>query len=153
SPAAEADSYANRPADVIFVAEAFLGFGRDASSPFHHHVNPKRLAVSGHSFGGQTTLRVAAMDERFKTALALAPSDVKDRGVTIRVPLMVMDGEVDWLTPSQANAARSSQLGPGPGELVEILATGHCAFTPLCATEFCGVGCDPPNLTPPAANA
>jgi predicted dienelactone hydrolase len=153
TPEAEADSYANRPADVIFVADAFLGFGRDASSPFHRHVNPKRLGVSGHSFGGQTTLRVAAMDKRFKVALALAPSHVKDSGVTIRAPLMVMDGEVDSLVPFQTNAVPSYELGTGPHFLVEILATGHCAFIPLCATEFCGVGCDPPNLTPPAANA
>src|SRR5262249_39381491 len=36
----ESDSYANRPADVRFVADAFLAFGRDPTSRFHRHVRP-----------------------------------------------------------------------------------------------------------------
>jgi dienelactone hydrolase len=135
---------------VIFVAETFIGFGRDKASRFHRHVNPKRLGVAGHSFGGQTTLRVAAMDRRFRAALALAPAMVQD--VTIRAPLMVMTGELDSLTPFDEDAVPSYGLGTGPRFLVEILAVGHCAFIPLCVPEFCGAGCDPPALAPPDAN-
>jgi predicted dienelactone hydrolase len=150
TPEALADAFANRPADVIFVAETFLGFGRDKGSRFHRHVHPKRLGVAGHSFGGQTTLRVAAMDRRFRAALALAPVRVPD--ATIRAPLMVMTGELDSLTPFEEDAVPSYGIGTGPRFLVEILATGHCAFIPLCAAQFCGVGCDPPALSPPDAN-
>jgi predicted dienelactone hydrolase len=153
TPDALADAYANRPADVVFVAETFIGFGRDAASPFHRHVNPKRLGVSGHSFGGQTTLRVAAADARFRAALALAPALVPENGLVIRAPLMVMTGEIDSLTPFETEAVPSYDLGKGPRLLVEILSAGHCAFIPLCVTEFCGAGCDPPAITPPAANA
>jgi predicted dienelactone hydrolase len=151
--AALADAYANRPADVVFVAETFVALGRDPSSPFHRHVQPKRLGVSGHSFGGQTTLRVAAMDRRFRAALALAPALVPDDGLEIRAPLMVMTGEVDSLTPFETEAVPSYELGTGQRFLVEILAAGHCAFIPLCAAQFCGDGCEPPSLSPSAANA
>jgi predicted dienelactone hydrolase len=116
-------------------------------------VNPKRLGVSGHSFGGQTTLRVAASDARFRAALALAPALVPEDGLVIRAPLMVMTGEIDSLTPFETEAVPSYDLGKGPRLLVEILSAGHCAFIPLCVTEFCGAGCDPPAITPPAANA
>jgi predicted dienelactone hydrolase len=153
TPEAEADSYANRPADVMFVADTFLGFERDASSPFHRHVRTKRLAVSGHSFGGQTTLRVAAMDRRFRAALALAPSLVHESGLTIPAPLMVMTGELDSLTPFQTDAVPSYGLGAGPRTLVEILGAGHCAFLPICPEQFCGAGCAPPAIAPSAANA
>jgi predicted dienelactone hydrolase len=152
TPEALADAYANRPADVIFVADTFIGFGRDTASPFYRHVNPKRLGVTGHSFGGQTTLRVAAMDKRFRAAAALAPALVRDDGLQIRAPLLVMTGEVDSLTPFETEAVPSYALGTGPRFLVEILAAGHCAFIPLCVPEFCGAGCDPPSLTPPVAN-
>ena len=65
---------------------------------------------------------------------------------------MVMVGEVDSLTPFQTEAIPSYGLGVGVRYLVEILRTGHCAFIPLCAEQFCGAGCDPPNLTSSAAN-
>src|SRR4029077_8636482 len=98
-PAALAAACPNRPADVIFVAEQFLAFGKSGASRFHRHVNPKRLGVSGHSFGGLTTLRVAAADKRCKAPLAFAPSIVREVGFAIRQPLMVMTGQVDSLTP------------------------------------------------------
>jgi len=149
-----ADAYRNRPADVIFVADAFLGFGRDQASRFHRHVHPKRLGVSGHSFGGTTTLLVTGRDRRFRAGLALAPAIVgpEDRN-PIRAPLMVITGERDTLTPFQTDAVPSYELGVGPRFLVEILKTGHCAFIPVCAEVFCGAGCDPPNLTSVEANA
>ncbi len=152
-PASEADAYRNRPADVVFVAEQFLAFGRSSASRFHKHVNPKRLGVTGHSFGGQTTLRVAAMDRRFKVALALAPASDPDAGASIAQPLMVMTGEVDSLTPFETDAVPSYGLGTGPRYLVEILNAGHCAFIPLCAEQFCGAGCGPQFLQPADANA
>jgi predicted dienelactone hydrolase len=147
-----ADAAQNRPADVIFVADSFVAFGRDAASRFHRRVKPKRLGVSGHSFGGYTTLRVAAADRRFKAALALAPA-VPAEQEQVRSPLMVMVGEVDSLTPVDTDAVPSYGLGIGHRYLVEILRTGHCAFIPLCAEQFCGAGCEPQHLTTPEANA
>jgi predicted dienelactone hydrolase len=152
SPASEADSYANRPADVAAVIDTFLGFDRDPTSQFHRRLNRARIAVSGHSFGGQTTLRVAASDRRIRAALALAPSLVKGPRTVIRPPLMVMTGEVDSLTPLEADARPNYALGRGPRYLVEILNAGHCAFIPICPEVFCGAGCDPGNLAPADAN-
>lgn len=151
TPAALADAFANRPADVGAVADRFLAFTKDKTSRFHRRVNPKRLGVAGHSFGGQTTLRVAADDARFKAALALAPAFAP--GVTIRRPLMVMTGELDSLTPFAEDAEPSYALGTGPRWLVKILRAGHCAFIPGCAEQVCGAGCEPGALTAPEANA
>lgn len=148
------DAYANRPADVAFVADSFLGFTRDPASRFHRRVHPKRLGVTGHSFGGQTALRVAAADRRFRAALALAPAAVPPQeALVVQSPLMVIVGEVDSLTPFETDAVPSYELGRGPRWLVEILRTGHCAFIPLCAEQFCGTGCEAGNLTPVEANA
>jgi predicted dienelactone hydrolase len=146
-----ADAYANRPADVTFVADSFLAFARDRGSRFHRRVHPKRLGAAGHSFGGHTTLRVAAADRRFRAALALAPAT--EPGLVIRAPLMVITGELDTLTPFATDAVPSYGLGTGPRWLVEILRTGHCAFIPVCAEQFCGAGCEPGTLAPAEANA
>jgi predicted dienelactone hydrolase len=150
APGAREDAYANRPADVAAVFDRFLALAKDKTSPFHKRVNPKRLGVSGHSFGGQTTLRVAADDGRIKAALALAPSAAP--GLTIRKPLMVMAGELDSLTPFTEDAEPSYAEGTGPRWLVKILRAGHCAFIPLCAEQFCGAGCEAGTLAPAEAN-
>ena len=151
APGALADAYANRPADVAAVTDRFLALSKDKTSRFHRHVNPKRLGVAGHSFGGQTTLRVAAGDKRFKVGLALAPAVAP--GITIAVPLMVMTGELDSLTPFAEDAEPSYALATGPRWLVKILRTGHCAFIPVCLEQFCGAGCEPGTLAPAEANA
>ena len=74
TPDALADAFANRPADVAAVADRFLAFTKDKSSRFHRHVNPKRLGIAGHSFGGQTTLRVAAADRGSRRRWRSRPS-------------------------------------------------------------------------------
>ena len=145
-----ADAYANRPADVAAVADRFLALAKDKTSRFDKRVNPKRLGIAGHSFGGQTTLRVAAADKRFKAALALAPAFAP--GLVIRQPLVVMTGELDSLTPFAEDAEPSYALGTGPRWLVKILDAGHCAFIPLCAERFCGAGCQAGALPPAEAN-
>ncbi len=148
-----ADAFQNRPADIRFVIDAFLAFGRDKSSRFFRHVHPKRIGISGHSFGGQTTLRVAAADRRIRAALALAPASPPSDLPPIKAPLMVMTGEIDSLTPFETDARPAYALGRGPRFLIEILNAGHCAFIPGCITLVCGAGCEPTNLPTPQANA
>jgi predicted dienelactone hydrolase len=147
------DSYANRPADVRFVADSFLAFGRDAGSRFHRHVRPKGLGVTGHSFGGQTAIRVGALDHRFRAVLALAPALVSESIPPVRAPLMVEVGTVDSLTPLESEAVPNYQLGARVSFLVEIENAGHCAFIPGCAEVVCGAGCGPAYLQPADANA
>ena len=132
------------------MADRFLAFTKDKGSRFHRRVNPKRLGVAGHSFGGQTTLRVVAGDKRFKAGLALAPAVAS--GITIKVPLMVMTGELDSLTPFTEDAEPSYALATGARWLVKILRTGHCAFIPICLEQFCGAGCEAGTLAPSEAN-
>jgi len=59
----QVDSYVNRPADISFVIDKMIELGADESSMFFGHVDGARVGMSGHSFGGLTTFRVAALDE------------------------------------------------------------------------------------------
>jgi predicted dienelactone hydrolase len=144
-----ADSFANRVADLRFVIEGLLAAARDPASPFARHIHPRRIGVTGHSYGGQTTLRMAALgDRRIRGAVALAPAVVREiPGLQIAIPTMVITGEVDDLTPFETDARGAFAMLSGPRYLVKLLDTGHCAFAPLCAPMFCGTGCEPGRLS------
>jgi len=139
-----ADSFANRVADIRFVLDQLVAASQDAGSPFFRRIDPRRVGASGHSFGGQTTLRVAAADPRVKAAVALAPA--APSGITVRTPTMILAAELDSLTRWETAIARSYALLAGPRFLVELKNTGHCAFALLCARAFCGDGCEPGTL-------
>jgi len=56
-----------RPADVSFMLDRVLG-------DFADTVDPDRVGMAGHSFGGWTTLATTARDRRIRAALPLAPA-------------------------------------------------------------------------------
>ena len=68
------DLIALRPGDVGFVLDRLLAgdLGIDVSS-----IDADRIGMSGHSFGGWTTLMMAARDRRIRAALPLAPAGGK----------------------------------------------------------------------------
>jgi predicted dienelactone hydrolase len=59
-----------RPADVTFVIDRLLADTVDGVTT----IDADRIGMSGHSFGGWTTLMATARDRRIRTALALAPA-------------------------------------------------------------------------------
>jgi len=65
------EAIAARPADVSFVLDRLLAgdLGIDPSQ-----VDNERIGMAGHSFGGWTTLKLAASDSRIRAALPLAPA-------------------------------------------------------------------------------
>jgi predicted dienelactone hydrolase len=139
------DSYLHRVIEVQGAADWMLAQARDPSSPFYRHVDPRRLGVSGHSYGGQTTLRVLAADRRFLAGVALQPAPIS--GITIEQPLLVIGAERDSIVPFETASRPAFELGTGPRYLVEILDAGHCAVTDACC-DFCG-----PDSLPPAESS
>jgi predicted dienelactone hydrolase len=59
-----------RPADVSFVIDRLLAGAADGVPG----IDADRIGMSGHSFGGWTTLMAAARDRRIRAALPLAPA-------------------------------------------------------------------------------
>lgn len=60
-----------RPADVVFLLDALLA---DLDREIGALIDPSRIGMSGHSFGGWTTLMVAGHEPRIGAALPLAPA-------------------------------------------------------------------------------
>jgi len=59
---------ADRPADASFVIDQMLA---EAGGVL---IDPDRIGITGHSFGGWTTLQTAAKDVRIRAAIPLAPA-------------------------------------------------------------------------------
>lgn len=135
--AAETDSFANRPADISFVIDALLGLNTDPASFFFNTIDPDRIGMSGHSFGGLTTLRVSALDLRVVAGVAMAPvaRSIEDEVAIIRVPMMLQVGTLDDLL---ADSELAYSLLHAPRALLEIDHVPHLLFSDFCPT--CGAG-------------
>jgi predicted dienelactone hydrolase len=143
--AAVQDSFANRPADVIFVIDSLLALNDDPSSFFYETIDPTRIGVSGHSFGGLTTLRVSAMDPRVIAGVALAPvaRSIQAEVERIDIPIMIQVGTLDGLL---TDARLAYGLLDAPRYRLEIENMTHSPFADVC------LECTATSLTPAQAH-
>jgi len=123
-----------------------LALNQSPASFLSGGLDPARIGVMGHSFGGLTTLRVSALDPRVVAGLALAPAvggpwggpTVEEEIATIEVPMMLQGGDLDAITPFDETSQHAYDLLGPPRYLVEILNTGHFGFSDLCVPP-CGL--------------
>ncbi|HZR82859.1 MAG TPA: dienelactone hydrolase family protein [Candidatus Binatia bacterium] len=128
------DPFRNRPGDVEFTIDRMLalsaGDGRFAGA-----IDASQVGIFGHSFGGQTVVRVAAEDARVRAVLALAPGAsaiVLPQADAIGVPAMIQGGQKDTVAPFAQNQQALYDRLRAPRFLVQILNTGHFAFADAC---------------------
>jgi len=140
----------NRPNDVKAVIDAMLDPARPETADFVASVDPERIAVTGHSFGGFTTYAMASgytnsvgtftADPRVDAIIPLAPATgdgtrlLSDADLAaITVPALVMVGTNDQTTPVDPNVTRAWELtGSSPHIRVEFVDGQHQTFTDLC---------------------
>jgi predicted dienelactone hydrolase len=129
--AAVQDSFDNRPADIIFVIDSLLALNDDPTSFFYQTIDPNRIGMSGHSYGGLTTLRVGAMDPRVVAGLALAPvaRSIQDEVREIAIPIMIQVGALDGLL---VDARLAYDLLKAPRYRLEIQNMTHSPFADVC---------------------
>ena len=150
--AAAAQSAIDRPLDVLYVLarleEGWL-------TPIVG-VDPSRIAVSGHSFGGWTAVESARRDARLRVVVALAPgfrapSSPAIAGELAR-PLMLMGGTADRTTPFDTDQQAAFDVATPPKALVRIDGAGHMDFTDVCGLPtirgLFDDGCDPASVDP-----
>lgn len=145
---AQTASFQERPADIIFATDQLLAAATDSTSPFFGAIDPQRIGMSGHSFGGLTTYLVAARDPRYRIAVPMAPAVLGTP--MLQVPSLTMLGQIDAVV--NVDAIRTAyQDASAPKVKVEIANTGHYAFSDGC---FPSPDCMPPvTLTQDEAHA
>lgn len=159
----------DRPLDVIDVINAMLNPESTETVGFVSSVDPEKIAVTGHSFGGFTAYAAVAgyanalgtspPDDRIDAIIPLAPavgdgvSDTTlltdERLAAITTPQLVMVGTDDQTTPVDPNVTRAFQLtNSEPLYRVEFVDAEHQSFTDVCDyLDFF------PTLDPPPSQA
>jgi pimeloyl-ACP methyl ester carboxylesterase len=118
-----------RPLDVSFLIDAAadgrLGLG---------DVDTRRVAMSGHSFGGWTSVRAVADEPRIAAVVALAPAigvPVLRAAIDLAwdrpVPTLIIAADRDSLLPIAGIEATLAELAP-PATLVTLVNTDHMHF-------------------------
>ncbi len=122
----------NQPRDLRFVISQLLGASASPRSALRGMVDPREIAVSGHSDGGETALAAAFApgfrDRRVRAALILSGA-VLPRIEPFTFPrpspaLLATQGTADTTNRPQ-NTYRFFALAPRPKFLLRLLGAGH----------------------------
>jgi len=138
TPTAQVASFVERPQDMRHVLDQVLAANQDPGSPLFGAIDPDRIAMTGHSFGGLTTYLVTAAEPRVKAAVAMAPASIGNSALS--VPSLTILGAIDSVI-SNPNARAAYGRSVSPKWLVEIEHAGHYAFSDFC---FASSDCNPP---------
>ena len=124
----------SRPCDVSFVIDQMLA-GQSGLE-----IIPDQIGMSGHSFGGWTTLKALETDERIRAALPLAPAGgftamdadnvmAKELSFTWKreVPVLYIVAELDSILPLQGMQDMFNR-NPDPKTTVVLLNADHFHF-------------------------
>jgi predicted dienelactone hydrolase len=144
-----APTLVERVADVHAALDAFLRDSRSRSSPFFRRVTRSRVGILGWSSGASTAIVAGRDDRRIDAVLSLAPDARPERIGTaaLRVPVMVMVGELDYYDPAQTSLSQVYGFLRAPRYAVQLLRTGHFAFSDICINLPGGQDCRPGSLS------
>ncbi|MBI1945467.1 MAG: alpha/beta hydrolase [Deltaproteobacteria bacterium] len=149
---AAAQSAQDRPLDVAVVLDRMVADGLGTGLT----VDAARIATSGHSFGGWTSLEVARRDARVRAILPLAPGfkagATPDFVATLGRPVLFVGGTLDDTCEFDTDQQLPYGLAQTPKHLLGVVGAGHLDFSNLCdvaiARAFVDDGCNPDNIEP-----
>lgn len=123
----------NQPADVSFVISQLLDLNRERSSWLFRLIDPSRIAVAGHSDGGETALAVAqdtcCLDRRVGAAIIMAGAQLNVVGGSYyggTSPLLTIQGTADVVNPPELSKAIFHEA-PAPKYLLWLRGADHLA--------------------------
>ncbi len=129
------DSANDRPLDVSFTIDAVL------SGELGGRIEPARIGMTGHSFGGWTTLAATGRDRRIRAALPLAPAGGRSSAnpqanafaglLSLEwgrpAPVLLLAADLDSLLPLDGMKELFERI-PAPKEMVILKDADHFHF-------------------------
>jgi len=155
----------NRAFDIKFLMDRLLDDGSTSGAELAASIDPEKIGMSGHSFGGYEAfiltggeVRGSAIDDttqtlgtftdsRIKAIIPMAPRTMRrvdavtlSNGFfsTVTVPTLIIGSELDMTDPFFVDAQRAFSALPIGAEyvgLAEVLDGGHNTFTDLCELQ------------------
>ena len=124
----------NQPGDMRFVITRLLEADARPSGPLSGLIASKRIAVAGHSDGGDTALAVAYderyRDPRVRAAIVLSGAMIPAAGAfafpSSGPPLLAVQGTADAINPPTATKAYYDRA-PHPKVRLSLTGAGHLA--------------------------
>lgn len=132
----------DRPTDTAFVITELLEQSAAPDTPLSGALDPERIGIYGHSFGGYTALTAVSgrgevpPDDRIVAAVgqAAATQRITDAELeAVDVPTLLLSGTKDETTPIADNTERPWELISGrPLYRVDLIDGGHQSFSDVC---------------------
>lgn len=122
----------NQPADMRFVISQLSGASATPAGPLSGMIDPARVAVAGHSDGGETALATAFgspryRDDRIRAAVVLSGSALGGGGAVFppqSPPFLAVQGTADTINPPDLTKA-VFDVAPRPKFLLTLLGATH----------------------------
>jgi predicted dienelactone hydrolase len=138
-----AAAFENRPLDAVVMIDHFTDLPEgDALSGM---IDPERVGISGHSYGGLTSLRTATRDDRVKAIVPMAaPGDHlslvgEPEQYPLDIPVMLLAAHEDRTIGWDDNTAPLWSRLRKPRVLVDFVKGGHFTFADLCQFDLAAV--------------
>jgi len=128
--------------DMPFLLDWFLDKNANTSDTFFDSVDPERVGISGHSFGGFTAATVPCIDERIKMTIPhspiISPASIycEEPLDHYPVPIMVMGGTLDVTVPWNDQYCEYNLVTTDSQYLYEVVGGGHYTFTDICTMDL-----------------
>ncbi len=118
-----------RPLDVSFLITELLSRGGREGNWLRGRLDPDRIGILGHSFGGFTVCKVAEKDRRVKAILPMTVA----YGRKTSVPMLIMLGDKDRTMGVAGNTVSRLYYEScgGPKHLLSLKRGGHFSFTDM----------------------
>lgn len=122
---------ADRPKDVSYVIDIMLRYNKGEDSRFAGKIDPKQIAVAGHSFGGYTAGAVINSDKRVKAIVPMTP--VFGPGVNENVPMLLFQAAEDATIGNEGNTRAKKYFDEAKSDkyFVLIKDAGHFSFSDM----------------------
>ncbi len=136
SASANESDVLNQPADVSAAITRLLGLSAQKSGQLAGMIDPNKIAVAGHSDGGDVAAAVAAnsccVDSRVTAAIILAGAEWEPFGGTYfpsgTPPMLFVQGDADNVNPPAASRQLYTTDTAATSFYLDLLNYGH--FTP-----------------------